>query len=128
MTQQTMKYTSTCKTCKKVFDKNSVGVAFFTQTAADAAVRMHIGRVHKKSIPTAKYVRSNLLVTAGSHDAFAAPVLVTDRRTKAWREQNQTHALRATRKTESGGCKFCPGCGLNLAIANTALAVALRHS
>lgn len=122
-----MKYTTTCKTCKKVFDKNSVGVPFATQADADGALRMHVGRVHSKSIPTSKHVRSNLLVTAGSHSAFAAPV-ITDRRTKAWREQNQTHAPKATRKTESGGCKFCPGCGLNLAIANTAFAVALRHS
>lgn len=124
-----MKYTTTCKTCKKVFDKNSKGVLFATQADADGALRMHVGRVHNKSIPTSKHVRSSVLVMAGSHSAPAAPALVnTDRRTKAWREQNQTHAPKATRKTESGGCKFCPGCGLNLAIANTAFAVALRHS
>lgn len=123
-----MKYTTKCQTCKKVFDKNSVGIAFASQSDADGALRMHIGRVHSKRIPTSKHVRSSLLVMAGGHSEAPAALVSTDRRTKAWREQNQTLEPKRARRTESGGCKFCPGCGLNLAIANTAFAVALRHS
>jgi hypothetical protein len=123
-----MKYTATCQTCKKVFNKSSQGMPFVSQFAADAAVRMHCGRSHSKSIPTSQHARNSHLVMAGGHSAPVAPVLNIDRRTKAWRGQNQVPAPKATRKTESSGCKFCPGCGLNLAIANTAFAVALRHS
>lgn len=132
------KFKATCKTCKKVFDKNCAGVPFDSQTSADAALRMHIGRVHSKSIPTyqnaPERLRQPALVLAGNGQQAApqAPMLVTDRRTRAWREQqaqlSEPRPVRKAKRQDDEQVCYCPRCGLNIAIAKTALTVALRHS
>ncbi len=111
-----------CTQCQKAFTKP-------TKVQAEAALRMHVGRKHSGLIPTAnrKSVPSN-----GSL-ALVAP---TDRRTKAWREANP-HLVTAGRTgrrkvIEANGAAehacFCPRCGLNLGVLNTAMQVATHMS
>lgn len=72
-----------------------------TQTKADSALRMHIGRKHKRHIKTG---RTDL----GAVDPKPK------RRIKRTAQHDHQH----------GGLNYCPGCGMNLAMLAMALNVA----
>lgn len=64
-----MKFTSTCGTCRKVFDKDSLGNPYTTQARADQALAMHRGRVHSKAIKTYMGGPKPVLALAGGEAA-----------------------------------------------------------
>ena len=147
-------YKSKCKRCKTVFAKNYEGKPYGSQTQADVALRMHIGRVHTHSIPNASgrvlsralrlshRNRAKEAVMAGNGQTKSPSLLAqvlelpetsrVDRRTKAYRSLRPRpiaeHKPRHAKAEEGDALCFCPRCGLNLAVAKTALIVALRHS
>ncbi len=114
-----------CTQCQRVFTKP-------TKVQAEAALRMHTGRKHTGSIPTAN--RKHEVNRNGNGNGSLAVAVPTDRRTRAWREANPHLALRTGRRkvVETNGAPesacFCPRCGLNLGVLNTAMQVAAHMS
>lgn len=132
-----MPTTKHCDQCDKHFTKPTEGRAIL-------ALNMHVGRAHKKNIRGA--VRGAGRAKANGHTGIIEPAAATetgtlehiDRRTRAWREANPGVAkgiggYRPRRKVLDrpafpvGAC-FCPRCGLNLLMLNTAMLVASKHS
>lgn len=113
-----------CNQCQKTFTKP-------TKVQAEAALRMHVGRKHSGLIPTAKHRHDPS--SNGSNGLAVATV--TDRRTKAWRQANPHLVTTRTGRRkliETNGAQepacFCPRCGLNLGVLNTAMQVAAHMS
>lgn len=117
-------HTEKCPECSKSFTKP-------TKAQADQAVRMHVGRAHKKNIQPG-HGSSRLPVVAGASNG---QVVVTDRRTKAWRAANPELAAplgRGRRRSspvevmaEPTVC-FCPRCGLDIARVTIGMHLATR--
>lgn len=94
-----------CKTCSKTFTKAS-------PVQAAAALRMHVGRLHTGLIPTANKGRSRVAPGAVVRstpvvDGRKRPVLI---------------------EAETQPACYCPRCGLNLLVLNTAMHVASKMS
>ena len=151
-------YKSRCYKCNKEFRANYDGEPYRSQAQANVALRMHIGRVHSHTIPTAsggtisralrksyRRRRANELVTAGNGQTKSPSLLAqvleppetarVDRRTKAYRLSRalnrhlpRERKLRWDKPVEEMELNFCPRCKLNLAMLRTAMTVALRHS
>ena len=105
-----------CEQCEKTFSKA-------TRTSAEAALRMHVGRIHTKNIPTANSGQrggTELALVPHSRNG------TIDRRTKAWRQANPALVTerRLRRVVEDTAACFCPRCGLNLVALATAMKVA----
>lgn len=104
---------------------------------AVCAERMHFGRSHKKNVVNHVAAGNGAVIIAESfpvESESSTPLVNLDRRTRAWRTANpvaavkRKYAPRQSKAESTDALCFCPRCGLNVAIARTAMIVALRHS
>lgn len=129
-----MKFKAECKKCKKQFTQGAHGKPYADQGKADQALRMHVARVHAKTIvtPSGPINTKARAAKARALNGFGHNVLVTeppsastDMRSREWRSANPKLAKpiggrRAYRKklhtptTMALVIKHCPMCGCHI--------------